>query len=241
MRYTHIFSLCGLVLTLTGLPATAQTDAQKTPDTALQAAIASPARTPAFAARDNWRHPYETLRFFGLRTDSTVVELSPGAGWYTEILRPYLQAHGQLVLATQIPQELNYTAPETADLVLTLRNVHNWQMRSDATVQAVFASAYRSLKHGGVFGVVEHRLPAGAKATEDNKGYVPTDFVIRVAQAVGFRLEAQSEINANPADKASHPGGVWALPPSYMNKDTDRPTYQAIGESDRMTLKFVKP
>ena len=213
----------------------------ETPDAALQAAISSPARTPAFAARDGWRHPYETLRFFGLRPDSTVVELSPGAGWYSEILAPYLRDRGQLILANKIPQDLNYAAPGSADLVLTFRNVHNWQMQSDATVQAVFASAFRSLKPGGVLGVVEHRLPAGASPGPENKGYVATDYVISAAQAVGFRLAAQSEVNANPKDLAAHTGGVWALPPTFANKEQDRERYQAIGESDRMTLKFVKP
>ena len=211
------------------------------PDLALRQAIASPIRTPAFVARDSWRHPYETLRFFGLRPDNTVVELSPGAGWYREILAPYLSAKGHYIGATELPQNNDYAAPESVDLVLTFRNVHNWQMQSDATVQAVFSGAFRSLKHGGVLGVVEHRLPAGAVANERNKGYVATDYVIGVARAVGFRLDAQSEVNANPADNASHPGGVWALPPTYANKDADRASYQAIGESDRMTLKFVKP
>lgn len=169
-----------------------------------------------------WRHPYETLNFLGLRPDSTVVEISPGGGWYTEILAPYLRDKGLLVL--------------------TFRNVHNWNLNGDEGVRAVFASAYQSLKHGGVLGVVEHRLPAGM--TQDaisSTGYVHQAYVVRMAQSVGFTLEAASEINANPKDTADHVGGVWALPPSYVNKDVDRDKYQAIGESDRMTLKFTKP
>jgi predicted methyltransferase len=247
-------------------------------DAALGQAIASPTRTPAYAARDPWRHPYETLTFFGLRPDSTVVEISPGGGWYTEILAPYLRAKGQLVLAADDPAstkpetvksldrlkaklgaqpelydhvrlgifappaKLDYAAPGSADLVLTFRNVHNWMDQGDVGVRAVFASAYRSLKPGGVLGVVEHRLPVDkVQDATSSTGYVHPAYVIRIAQEVGFKLEASAEINANPKDTADHPGGVWALPPSYVNKDVDKDRYQAIGESDRMTLKFVKP
>ena len=247
-------------------------------DDALRSAIASPERTPAFAARDIWRHPYETLSFFGLRADSTVVELSPGGGWYTEILAPYLRDKGKLILAADDPQspkpevvkglerlqaklaaspqrydkvvlgvfappaKLDYAPPGTADLVLTFRNVHNWMDNGDTGVRAVFDSAYRSLKSGGVFGVVEHRLPADRpQDATSSTGYVHQAYVIRIAQAAGFRLDAQSEINANPKDTADHAGGVWALPPTYVNKDVDLEKYQAIGESDRMTLRFVKP
>lgn len=246
---------------------------------ALQSAIAAPHRTPAFVARDGWRHPYETLSFFGIRPDMTVVEISPGGGWYTEILAPYLQAKGQLVLAAYDPEsaveyerksiaqlqkklaaqpgiyskvrvgvfapphKLQYTAPGSADLALTFRNIHNWiDAGGEDNVRAVFASAYASLKPGGVLGIVEHRLPASR--TQDSKasnGYVHVDYVTRIAQSVGFRLEASSEINANPRDTADHANGVWALPPIYTNKDVDREKYAAIGESDRMTLKFVKP
>lgn len=247
-------------------------------DDALRQAIASPQRTAAFAARDSWRHPYETLRFFGIRADSTVVELSPGGGWYTEILAPYLRDKGQLVLAADDPQspkpeavksldrlkaklaadpqrydkvvlgvfappaKLDYAVPGSADLVLTFRNVHNWMVDGDAGVRAVLSSAYRSLKPGGVLGVVEHRLPADRpQDATSSSGYVHQAYVVRMAQEVGFALAATSEINANPKDTADHAGGVWALPPTYTNKDVDREKYQAIGESDRMTLKFVKP
>jgi predicted methyltransferase len=247
-------------------------------DDALRYAIASSERTPAFVARDVWRHPYETLTFFGIRPDSTVVEISPGGGWYTEILAPYLHDKGVLVLATDDPQsekpeavkslerlkaklaqkpalyervqlgvfappaKLQYAAPGSADLVLTFRNVHNWQKDGEAVVQAVFASAFQSLKKGGVFGVVEHRLPADRiQDATTSTGYVHQAYVARLAQSVGFKLEAASEVNANPKDTADHTGGVWALAPTYANKDVDRALYQAIGESDRMTLKFVKP
>jgi predicted methyltransferase len=125
--------------------------------------------------------------------------------------------------------------------VLTFRNVHNWMEQGDAGVRAVFASAYRSLKPGGVLGVVEHRLAVDKlQDATSSSGYVHTAYVTRIAQEVGFQLDASSEINANPRDTADHVGGVWALPPSYVNKEVDRDHYQAIGESDRMTLRFVK-
>lgn len=247
-------------------------------DEALQQAIGSPVRTPSYAARDPWRHPYETLSFLGISADSTVVEISPGGGWYTEILAPYLRAKGQLILAADDPlstkaetvqnlarlktklaaspalydkvvlgvfappTRLDYATPGSADLVLTFRNVHNWMSDGDVGVRTVFESAYRSLKKGGVLGVVEHRLPANKiQDATSSTGYVHQDYVIRIAQQAGFRLEASSEINANPRDTADHVGGVWALPPTYVNKEVDKEKYQAIGESDRMTLKFVKP
>ena len=247
-------------------------------DDALAQAIASASRTPANAARDIYRHPYETLTFFGLRANSTVVELSPGNGWYTEILAPYLRDKGQLIVAADDPtatkaetvqrlqkfkaklaespalydrvairefappSRLNYATPGSVDLVLTFRNVHNWMEWGDAGVRAVFDSAFRSLKKGGVLGVVEHRLPADRIQSADSAtGYVHQEYVIKLAKESGFVLDASSEINANPRDTADHVGGVWALPPVYTNKEIDRARYQAIGESDRMTLRFVKP
>jgi predicted methyltransferase len=247
-------------------------------DDALKQAIASPDRTPAFVARDPWRHPYETLKFFEIQAHSTVVELSPGGGWYTEILAPYLREKGQLIVAADDPQspkpeavkslqrlqaklqaspqrfdkvvvgvfapvdKLNYAAPGSADVVLTFRNVHNWMAEGNGGVRAVLDSAFRSLKKGGVLGVVEHRLPADrTQDATSSSGYVHQAYVIQMATASGFRLDAMSQVNANPQDAANHVGGVWALPPSLVNKDVDKSKYQSIGESDRMTLKFVKP
>ena len=247
-------------------------------DQALKAALAAPHRTPAFVARDGWRHPYETLRFFGLQPGMTVVELSPGGGWYTEILAPVLREQGQLILGANDPESihayyrraaerlkakldarpdvygrvkvnvfepparLQFAAPGSVDVVLTFRNVHNWAAEGDAAVLAVFKSVHDALKPGGVFGVVDHRLPADrVQDAKASSGYLHVAYVRRLAEAAGLRFDAASEVNANPQDKADHPGGVWALPPTYANKDADRARYTAIGESDRFTLRFVKP
>jgi predicted methyltransferase len=265
------WALSGLILSL-GLvgPAVA--------DEALKAAIAGAQRTPAFVARDAARHPYETLSFFGLRPDMTVVEISPGGGWWTEILAPYLRQQGRLILAADDPEssEAYYrrsaerlkqklqaqpavydrvqqvvfapparpqvAAPGSADLVLTFRNVHNWAAGGEGSVSAVFKQVFDSLKPGGVFGVVDHRLPADrVQDGQASSGYLQVAYVQRLAEAAGFKLAAASEVNANPKDGADHAGGVWALPPSYANKEKDRSRYAAIGESDRFTLKFVKP
>jgi predicted methyltransferase len=246
-------------------------------DDALKAAIASPARTPANVARDPARHPYETLTFFGIRPDMTVVELAPGGGWYTEILAPYLAPNGKLIAAGESPTSTNEGArryadsftkklasnpavfgkvergvfepprayaiakPESVDMVLTFRNLHNWlEGGGDEAVKKVLAEAYKVLKHGGVLGIVDHRLPA-SRAAGSTGGYVHEAYVIKTVEAAGFKLAAKSEINANPKDTADYEKGVWTLPPSFANKDVDRAKYAAIGESDRMTLKFVKP
>ncbi len=230
-------------------------------DPALAAAVAGSHRTPAFVARDGWRHPIETLSFFGIQPQMAVVEISPGGGWYTEILAPYLRDKGQLTLAAddpqsgvayyrrsaerlaaklavqpglydrvrllpfEVPVKTNLGAPASADLVLTFRNVHNWVAQGDDAVLQVFKSAHAVLKPGGVLGVVDHRRPADqVQDAKASSGYVHVAYVTRLALAAGLRLAASSEINANPKDTANHPGGVWALPPSYGNKDQDRAT-----------------
>lgn len=241
--------------------------AQAQPADPLKAAVAADHRTVGNVARDVHRHPYETLSFFGIKPTHTVVELSPGGGWYTEILAPYLRESGQLYAAdggnprfkakmessgvyakvkittfNVAKGELDIAPPGSADAVLTFRNVHNWMAQGHDKTQAVFNAAFKALKPGGVLGVEEHRLPASR--TQDPKaanGYVQEAVVIQFAEKAGFKLAGKSEINANPKDTADHEAGVWSLPPTYALKDKDRAKYQAIGESDRMTLKFVKP
>ncbi len=236
---------------------------------ALAAAIAAPTRTPANVARDRYRHPVETLSFFGVSPDDTVVEIFPGGGWYTEILAPYVAGRGTLYavasdrgLATTQRMRQNfpdrYGAVKTAnfpsddaakrvpdgsaDVVLTFRNVHNWMMGDTPYADAAFAQMFAMLKPGGTLGVVDHRLPESAdSARERSSGYLKESTVRRLAEAAGFQFVAASQINANPADTTDWPEGVWTLPPTLRLEDKDRDRYLAVGESDRMTLKFVKP
>jgi predicted methyltransferase len=246
-------------------------------DQRLEAAIAGKQRSEANVLRDPARHPYETLSFFDIKPNMTVVEIWPGGGWYTEILAPYLRNDGLLIAAENNPESDDpeerrsaqilvrkfsknpeiydkvkmasfnptgiYAHPGSVDMVLTFRNVHNWIDKFDEpTLKKIFANMYTTLKPGGVLGVVEHRLPESSiQDAKASTGYVHPSFVIKLAEGAGFKLMEQSDINANLKDNADHKGGVWALPPSYANHDIDRTTYAAIGESDRMTLKFVKP
>ncbi|WP_371416806.1 class I SAM-dependent methyltransferase [Sphingosinicella sp. BN140058] len=238
-------------------------------DTSIAAAIGAETRTPANVARDQYRHPRETLSFFGVEPDDTVVEIWPGGGWYTEILAPLLRergtywavaserglngvrgliakdpaTYGQIRLAAFPAQGSDARVPEgSADVVLTFRNVHNWLMAEPPIGEEAFRQAFAMLKPGGVLGVVDHRLPESADAArERSSGYVKVSTVRRLAEAAGFRLAAESEINANPRDTKDHPNGVWSLPPTFRGGDVDRDRFAAIGESDRMTLKFVKP
>ncbi|RDX37559.1 methyltransferase domain-containing protein [Kangiella sp. HD9-110m-PIT-SAG07] len=141
------------------------------------------------------------------------------------------------------PPEIFDIAPEgSADAVVTFRNVHNWLRGGRSATVDSFKAMYKALKPGGVLGVVEHRLPKSIEQDEKaSSGYMHQAFVIDVAQEAGFKLVASSEINANPKDTAQHPKGVWTLPPSLRLGDEDKQKYLSIGESDRMTLKFVKP
>ena len=105
-----------------------------------------------------------------------------------------------------------------------------------------FATFYKALKPGGVLGVVEHRAkPDAGMDVMRTSGYVTEAYVKEVAAAAGFEFAGSTELNANPKDLTVHPEGVWTLPPNYRMGDVDRDKYMAIGESDRMTLKFVKP
>ena len=238
---------------------------------AITAAVGDSRRTPANVARDQFRHPAETLAFFGIRPDMTVVDVLPGSGWYSEILAPMLQEkgryiaaaapagrgrdatmamiagdparYGKVVVTSFDPKTPSTIAPPgTADAVLIFREVHNF-LAPDGTIDGrAFADCYAALKPGGVLGIEEHRLPEDRPAGQEGKsGYVKPSTVIRLATAAGFTLAGKSEVNANPKDHADYPGGVWTLPPSLQLKDQDRDRYLAIGESDRMTLKFVKP
>lgn len=262
------------VFGLTGCNATSENQAaeQLEVNTQLLQAIAGEHRSVENKARDQYRHPQQTLEFFGFKPSMTVVEITPGGGWYTEILAPALKGTGKLIgahypdtgednyysnsrkrlekklasnavyseveLSNFIPKQVSELAPAgSADMVLTFRNLHNW---GEEGVQQVFNDAYQALKVGGVLGVVEHRLPEGVAAGNMNSGYVSVDKTIAQAKAAGFSLAASSEVNANEKDKASYEKGVWTLPPVLALKDKDKEKYLAIGESDRMTLKFVK-
>ena len=239
--------------------------------------IAAEHRTVAHKNRDQFRHPQQTLEFFDVKNNMTVVEVWPGEGWYTEILAPYLKDKGKLTVAhfspnvksaqlkkslqkftsklhshpklyarvelttLQPPNALQIAPEGSADRVLTFRNVHNWMKIDQAAT--VFKAMFSALKPGGILGVVEHRNTAGLKPQDPHaaSGYVSEDYVIELARNAGFEFLGKSEINANPKDTKDYPDGVWTLPPSLRLKDKDRENYLGIGESDRMTLKFIKP
>lgn len=240
------------------------------PSPALLAAVKAPSRTPANVARDRYRHPAETLAFFGVKPTDTVVEIWPSGGWYTEVLAPYVLKQGVLYAAAASDKGLagvrslaaahpaaykglrhaifpavdgQPRVPDgSADVVLTFRNVHNWRFGATDQTQAAFDQMFAMLKPGGVLGVEEHHLPENQAGVEEGKsGYMKQSSVVAYATKAGFKLVGESKVNANPKDTHDYPGGVWTLPPTYAEKDKDRARYAAIGESDRMTLKFVKP
>ncbi len=242
----------------------------------IDAALVGAHRADSNRMRDAYRHPKETLLFFGFEPDMTVVEIWPGRGWYTEVLAPPLRDRGTLYAAdfaltentpdwrremagnyrarlralepiygkvqvTELARDRSAMAPPaSADLVLTFRNVHNWVKGGYAP--AVFAAMYAALKPCGVLGVVEHRAQPGASLDYMNEsGYVTEAHVRALAEAAGLVWRASSEINANPNDNKDHPAGVWSLPPTLRLGEQDRARYLAIGESDRMTVKFQRP
>jgi predicted methyltransferase len=237
------------------------------------AAIAGAHRSDANKARDKYRHPAETLAFFKVQPNMTVVEISPAGGWYTEIIAPALKDKGQYIGAHNNPAasagaaagakkfaDMLAAKPDvygnakvsafgkgsydiapagTADRVVSFRNVHNWHMAGFAP--EAFKAFYAALKPGGMLGIVEHRLPED-KPDEMMKssGYMKVSYIKKLAEDAGFTFIGTSEINANPKDTKDYPKGVWTLPPNYAEGDTDKAKYAAIGESDRMTLRFMK-
>ena len=235
--------------------------------------LEGPQRSAANRARDPYRHPVETLNFFGLKPTMTVVEITPSGGWYTEIIAPFLRDQGHYFAAGSFPgteggakavakfkakleaDPGSYMNVKTtvfgkghydiaplgsADMVLTFRNIHNFYIGGYAP--EAFNAFFAALKHGGVLGIEEHRLPEDKPdAMQKTSGYMKVSTVKALAEAAGFKFVAASPVNANPKDTHDYPKGVWTLPPTYEEGDTDRAKYTAVGESDRMTLKFVKP
>ena len=258
-------------------PVAASAASQVEASPAIEAAVKSATRDPANATRDGSRHPAQTLSFFKVTPASTVIEITPGNGWYSEILAPLVRQQGQYIAAVVDPASVPegrgrdyqqrsrdglqkkfaaapaqfdkaaevaydpaapvFGKPASADVVLTFRNVHNW--RKSGQAPGMFKGFYDVLKPGGVLGVVEHRAKADV-GDDDGSGYVGQKQVIAMAEAAGFTLDGSSEINANPRDTKDHPNGVWTLPPSNNHDAADAAKYKAIGESDRMTLRFIK-
>jgi len=233
-------------------------------------------RTLSYTQRDKYRHPKETLLFFGLNPEQSIVEITPGSGWYAEILAPLIRNKGQyyytsLKLHEKInpyfvkvekafkekmeknpdiydqlrwvhfdPKQPEFAPNGSVDMVLTFRNVHNWAKAGSA--ESMFTGFAKALKPGGILGLVEHRAKAGTPFEKQiRSGYMTEDYVVQVAKDAGFRLDAKSEINANPKDTADHPKGVWNLLPSLRGVvGDDKANIISIGESDRMTLRFIK-
>jgi predicted methyltransferase len=281
MTFPRLFicGLCSIFAITASVSSTAAPAARSAPaskaDANLDAAIAGKWRDPKNVARDKYRHPKQTLEFFGIKPGMSLIEITPGGGWYSEILAPYLKGNGTYTAAVVKPKKKegedaqdmdalhkkfagdaaeygeakfveydgkapNFGPDNSADMVVTFRNVHNWVMGD--TEQQMFKAFFAVLKPGGVLGITDHRAVAGADLAKiKQSGYLPEAFVIKLATDAGFKLAGKSEVNANPKDTKDYPEGVWTLPPTFALKDKDHDKYAAIGESDRMTLKFVKP
>lgn len=248
-----------------------------TNDQLLRALTDGKQRTSANKVRDPFRKPFEVLQFLEIKPDSKVIEISPGAaGYWTEILAPYLKEKGLYIAANPAPTSpaakegverfnamftaklesdpasfskvkvlafapelLDFAEPGSADYVLTFRNLHNWMDRG--VVDKAIVSFHRALRKGGILGIKDHRGSTDKPQDPQAKtGYVRQDYAIALVEKAGFKLVGTSEVVANPKDTKDHPSGVWALPPTYRNKDENRAKYEAIGESDRFLLKFVK-
>lgn len=264
------------ILIILSLPIMANATEQKI-KTYIENTVASKDRNIINKTRDKYRHPIDTLVFFGIKPNSKVVEILPGKGWYTEVLLPLLNNNGKLTVASfgadnkneyLRKTHLNYVnklntdlkkydniniikfnangkyleeiANNSQDHVLTFRNTHNWIKHG--VVKEIYNSFYRVLKKGGILGVVQHRATQEALVNEAaKKGYVPEAYLIELLEDIGFELVEKSEINANPKDNKNYPNGVWSLPPTLKGGKTDQDKYLKIGESDRMTLRFIKP
>ena len=261
---------CTLLVAACAAASTRQSTAES-----LTTILAGDQRTPEERARDVYRHPKQTLLFFGLRPEMRVLEVWPEPGWYTEVIAPLLRDKGRyyagviaadptnknitqrldnfraklaahpdlydrVVVVTFPPESDAAVPPGSLDMVVTFRNIHNWMARGNAP--QMFAAMYRVLKPGGILGVVEHRgNPAVPQDPRAKSGYVNEDYAIKLIEGQGFRLVAKSEVNDNPKDTKDYEKGVWTLPPTYRLGAQDRDKYAAIGESDRFTLRFVKP
>ena len=243
---------------------------------AMIAILKSPIRTPGASARDPYRHPLETLGFFGISPSMTVLEMGMGEGWYTELLAPLLAKHGKLLVAgvdpetppgtmravtakrvalffakapeifgtvqiapIQPPDSLTLGPDGSVDMVLAMREMHNWHRRK--AIPKYLAAIHAVLKDKGVLGIEQHRAKADGNADDTaEKGYLPEKWLIATVEAAGFKFAGKSEVNTNKKDTKDYPDGVWTLPPTFAKGDTDKAKFQAIGESDRMTLKFIK-
>ncbi|MDG1463099.1 MAG: methyltransferase domain-containing protein [Gammaproteobacteria bacterium] len=272
----RIIFLAFLMLFLSACANTKQSESAAAESSKLEASVGSAQRPESEVARDVYRHPQETLEFFGLTPEISVVELWPGGGWYTKIIAPVVRGDGKyyaahvdpnskvemLRLSVEKYQAFLDSAPElydevemtvlmppaqleiapagSVDLVVSFRSIHNWMafgMQDD-----VMKAVYDVLKPGGIFGVVEHRGIAGQpQDPKASTGYVTVDAMVEMAEKAGLQLESSSEINANPLDTKDYPAGVWSLPPRLKLGEEDRQKYLDIGESDRFTLRFVKP
>lgn len=249
-------------------------------DAGLQAILDDQSRAKD-KARDAYRHPAQTLMFFGVKPEQTVVEYGPGGGWYTRVLVPYLAESGKYVAINADSSTTNFpdrarearskgwpeSFPDTAakwtgvdakkilafesdelpddmkgkvDRILIFRSLHGMLNgnRADSELRAL----REMLADDGMVGVVQHRAKPDAPYAMSNgsKGYLKQSSVVALFELNGFELVSESEINANPKDMANYPGGVWTLPPVLGSGETDKAKYEAIGESDRMTLLFKK-
>ena len=259
-----------------------------------QLSAALEAQSDRAKARYQYRHPAETLNFFGIKPGMTVVEVLPGGGWYSRILMPYLGAGGTLIGAdynVEIYRHLGFWSEQelaakqtwaqdwpkraskwagndssavrafvmgkmpdsfrsSADAVLLIRLLHNPQRvrsKSDTDYTSeILKDTFDVLKPGGTVGVVQHqaREYKSDEWASGRRGYLKKSWVISRLEAAGFIFVGESDINANPKDQPGDKDYVWRLPPTLIGSRNDpelRKKYREIGESNRMTLKFVKP